>query len=127
MASIVVEFDKTDLAPNELQAVYLRATVLSAVDMPSKIFVTQSAASPNGADQFICLADPVDLEEFPEDAPDMDAEIPYYRVNTITLAFRSVDDLLETKTMLKADIEKLVASVNAAVNLREDEVVTYGT
>ena len=69
MASIVVEFNKTDLAPNELQAVYLRATVLSAVDMPSKIFVMQSAASPNGADQFICLADPVDLEEFRKTRP----------------------------------------------------------
>ena len=58
------------------QSYDLEVEVTNAVDVSDKIFVFQRkvlSSTDDQAnrlmDQFVCLADPVDLEEFPEDSP----------------------------------------------------------
>jgi len=109
--------------------------VLSAVgtDMPSEVFVCQrrvpSATDPEYnelPDKFVSLADPVDLEHYPVDAPDLDNNVPYYRVAEITLVFRTIEELNEVKVMLDADIRDLIHSLTVIENDTVGETVNYG-
>lgn len=114
-----------------LQSFDLRVEVTAAENMSPKIFVMQHGGTPapvpgsTAEDRFTCIADPVDLEEFPEDAPDLANEMPYYRVNDITLRFRSIELLQESHELIDRDIRQLVKSLKAALDLEEVEEVTY--
>ena len=76
-------------------------------------------------DSFVCLADPVDLEEYPVDTPDLANEMPYFRVKDITLRFRSMEILEETMALLADDIQNLVNALKAAEVIPLYEEVTY--
>lgn len=115
------------------QAYGLEVEVTSAVGMSDKIFVFQrntvSNTDPQTADQvdeFVSLADPVDLVQYPEDAPDLANGMPYYRKNTVLLLFRSMVELDETRTLLDADIAELVRSLNLLEGQGTPEEVVYG-
>lgn len=139
-ASITVRYDRSDIQPG-LQAYGLKVTATSAVEMSEKIFVMRRGVVnananeitpvPNPADPgiqpdtFICLADPVDLEEVPEDCPDPAHEMPYYRVDSIELWFRSPDLLEDTYTLLAQDIQKLVTSMQSLAAIATTETVVY--
>jgi len=125
-----VKYHQTEVQPG-LQSYDLRVEVVSATDMPTKIFVMQRGAPPapmvgeTVTDRFICIADPVDLEEFPEDDPDIDNEIPYYRIDDITLRFRSLDILQETRDLIDADLKQLVKTMKLVAVMEVLEEVTY--
>ena len=115
------------------QAYGLTVTVTSAVDMPSKVFVFQRKAETNTdllandqADSFISLADPVDLAQYPEDEPDIEYGIPYYRKDTVALLFRSMEELDELKELLDADIADLVRTLQLLEGAGVVEEVVYG-
>ncbi|MCM8829302.1 MAG: hypothetical protein NC902_08530, partial [Candidatus Omnitrophica bacterium] len=80
----------------------------------TEIFILKrtTAAAPS-KDEFICIADPVDLAEYPVNAPNLDDNMPYYRVSEIVLLFRSYIELSETKDLIDKDIRKLVSNLNA--------------
>ena len=75
-----VRFSRSKITQGQ-QSYDLKVEILNATDMPSKVFVMQrGVAPPQGqepvsTDRFIALADPLDLEEFPEDSPDLENEI----------------------------------------------------
>jgi hypothetical protein len=126
--SITVKYYQTEITePKQLQSYDLRVEVTAATEMPEEIFVMQVAAfnSPD-RDVFVCIADPVDLEEYPTEDTVGEDEVPYYRVNDITLRFRSLTELEETKTLIGQDIQGLVDALKSAENLSEDDTVTYG-
>ena len=112
-------------------AYLLRVEVSHATDMTDKIFVFQrnvmslDAEANRLSDQFMSIADPVDLEEFPEDAPDLDNQMPYYRKNSVDLVFRSMVELEETKALIEADIRTLVNSMKASQTVVTMEEATY--
>jgi len=114
-----------------MQSYDLRVEVSSATEMPEDIFVMQKGIAPardgggEPTDQFICLADPSDLEEYPPDAPALEQDIPYYRVKDITLRFRDMDTLNETQVLLAADIQNLVNALKAADSFAPTDDVTY--
>jgi len=127
--SLTVKYYTNEIVPN-LQSYDLKVEVVSATDMPTKIFVMQhgvpSDAFPNDPiDRFVCIADPVDLEEFPEDVPDLAHEMPYFRVSVITLRFRSPEILEEVKDLIAVDLQQLVDSLKAAESLNLTEEETY--
>lgn len=116
------------------QSYDLKVLVLEATDMPKEIFILQRGlAIPNTPpaapsvpeDSFICIADPVDLEEYPAGAPSIGREMPYFRVADITLRFRSPVILDETLELIKADIANLVDSLKMAAVLTVVDEVTY--
>ena len=126
--SIKVRYHRTEIEP-ALQSYDLRVEVVSATDMPEKIFVRKVGVPPypggDSSDTFVCLADPVDLEEIPEDSPDLANEMPYFRVSDITLRFRSMEILEENQALISGDIQNLVDSLKAAANMALTEEVDY--
>ena len=109
----------------------LKVTVTAASGLPPEIFVYQRGAAPApiaGAevtDTFICIADPLDLEEIPVGTPDLKAEIPYYRTTTVTLYTRDADTRAELARDIKSDIAGLVDALNNMVTVETTETVTY--
>lgn len=121
--SISVRYSRQEQTEHK-QSYDLKVEVINATDVSTKIFVFQrrvlsamDAEANRELNQFICLADPVDLEEVPEDAPDLQNNMPYFRSSVVILRFRSMTELEETQQMLDEDIAHLVASLKAAANL----------
>jgi len=129
-ASITVQYHKST-PRNTLFGYALRVLVTNAVEMSPDVFVFQRGAAPAPAagevvqDQFLAIADPVDLDEIPANVPDIANEIPYYRLNEVTLTFRSMTELEETRRMISEDLELLVRSVNAMDDFELTDTVTY--
>jgi hypothetical protein len=130
--SITIQYSRSEPTPL-LQSYDLKALVESATDMPKEIFVFQrgvAPATPAGlqppSDRFICIADPVDLEEYPVGAPALDAEMPYYRLSEVTMRFRSMTELEFTRDLIEDDVQRLVAALKASSTLPVTEEVTYG-
>lgn len=127
-ASLTVQYSTSEPA-NNLFGFALTATVTAAAGMSPAVFMYQRVPGlPNcdPIDNFICVADPVDLEELPVDQPDLTSEIPYYRAATVTLYFRSIIELNEAKSELEGDLRVLVLSVNAmASTAYATETQTY--
>lgn len=117
----------------ELESYDLKVVVTNAVEMSPKVFVWQvnvKSATDTEAnqqpDQFVCIADPVDLEKYPEDAPDLAHNIPYYRTAEATFRFRAMADLQETKELMDGDFTTLVRALQLASDMAVMEEKTYG-
>ena len=117
---------------NHIQG-YRLALSAASTDMPSEVFVCQrrvpSATDPEYnelPDKFVSLADPVDLEQYPINEPDLAGGVPYYRVDNITLIFRSAEELEEVKVMLDEDVRELIHSLLTMATDTDEETVTYG-
>lgn len=129
---IKLRYSQPAVQTDRLVAYGLQVEVVNAVDMPSKIFVfqraVQSATDPEAntlGDKFVSVADPVDLEQYPEDVPDVAHAVPYYRKAAVTFVFRSVAELEEVKALLDADVTRLVESLKALATLPVQAEVTY--
>ena len=86
----------------------LKVEVVSATDIPSKIFVYHQA--PAGIDgntfaEFDHVATPVDFQEIPEGAAS--ETVPWFRTDEFTGWFRNVSDLNLAKQMFVDDIAAL--------------------
>jgi hypothetical protein len=112
----------------------LLVEVLSATDMTDKIFVIQRGVAsatdtevndPGELDTFQWIASPLELDQYPEGAPDLQNQIPYYRTNSVRFSFRSMDELVDTLALIKSDIEKLVGSLKAELALESVEEIVY--
>jgi len=110
----------------------MRVEVLNATDMPTEIFVFQRGVAParsgqvtEPTDAFKSVADPVDLEEYPPDAPDLQNEIPFYRLSEVTLRFRSQIELEETWGYIAEDIQGLVTALNIGLDDPQTDDFTF--
>ena len=118
--SITVVYTRTD--PTTIphpQAYQLDVVVSASTNVSKNIFVFRKKVpsvtdvqSNQSQEDFISIADPVDLEEFPDNAPDMTNEIPYFRLDHVSLRFRCAEDLDNTQTLIEQDIQHLVDSLN---------------
>lgn len=128
MASIDLRFSQDDDEPQK-QSYDLRVQALSAVDMPTEVFVINRGVAPitdlNGdtVDIYTSVADPLDLEEYPAGVPS-DPKIPFYRLDDITLRFRAYSELVQVKEYIRSDIQGLVNALNSALSEPIDEDVT---
>ena len=116
---------------NNLFAYMLRVVAIAATEMSKEVFVFQRNVAPaetanaQPTDQFICLADPVDLEDIPVGSPNLPAEMPYYRTDTVDLMFRSMEELEDTRSLIDSDVQGLVNSLKLAAILEVMEDKTY--
>lgn len=117
-----------------LQSYGLLVEALSATGMSDKIFVIQRSVpsatdpevdEPSELDTFQWIASPVELDQYPADAPDVQAGIPYYRVNTVRFSFRSPEELSDTLALIKTDVRKLIDALKAEAAISDVETVTY--
>lgn len=122
-ASITLRMSRTPDEAQLYQSYAMRVEVIAATEVPTKIFVFQRgippavAGNPPGTpvDHFVKIATTVDIEEFPEDSPDLDREVPYYRLAAVTLLFRSLTDLQETWDYIQQDVRSLLADINTGL------------
>lgn len=129
--SLEVRYSRQEQDKNR-QSYDLKVEVINAVDVSAKIFVFQrrvmsamDSEANREVDQFVSIADPVDLEEFPEDTPDLQNNMPYFRSSSVTLRFRSMTELEDTQRLIDEDITMLVRSLKAAATLVVQETKTY--
>lgn len=100
-----------------IHAYGLRVVVEEATGMDKEVFVYRKGATPANdsgelpTDAFVCIADPVDLEDYPIGEPDLENEMPYYREAEVTIYFRCVEDLDTTRQDIKNDLALLVRSM----------------
>ncbi|MFC1453607.1 hypothetical protein ACFLQL_00315 [Verrucomicrobiota bacterium] len=127
--SLTIKYSKSEEQVPNFQAYTLKVEVLASTDMTSKIFVFQrrviSANDPTLEDYFMCIADPIDIEEFPEDNPNMEQNVPYYRTDNVLIKFRSMVELEETKALIGEDIQGLIDAMKAEGTVPETEEIIY--
>lgn len=123
--SLTVKYSTNVAAGINLTSYSLKVEILSATNISKKVFIFQASTTPGDNDLFVCVADPVDLQEFPEDIPNLTQEIPYYRKDTVILVFRDVKTMEETKNLIAADLQKLVKDYAKLIQFTNDEIVTY--
>jgi hypothetical protein len=75
-------------------------------------------------DLFINIATPLDMQELPVNEPDLDNNIPFYRLDEVTLWFRCIDDMYKVREDIDNDIRKLVISYRF---LNEDSYINNST
>lgn len=76
-------------------------------------------------DEFSHVASPVDLEEHPEDSPNLEAGSPYFRVASVHLRFRSITLAEEGRDAISSRLLLLQKDVTAAETLAPATTVTY--
>ena len=100
--------------PDKHPAIYaysLKVEVTKAVGYPSHLFVFQRSPDNNegdAVDTFIQIASPLEVDEVPENAPDLQNNMPYYRSDKVVLWFRNMEDLELAKNKIKDDLQTLV-------------------
>lgn len=107
MCSLKVKFTQSPDRRNVFEYA-LKAEVVSAEGIPSKIFVYHQ--SPRGIEgntfaEFDHVATPVDFQEIPEDAAS--ETVPWYRTDNVTVWLRNANDLETAKNLLVNDIDLL--------------------
>jgi hypothetical protein len=132
---IIMQLDVRYSGPEEvtgLQSYDLKVEVTNAVGVDAEIFVFQrnvpSATDPeatNLGDEFIQVADPVSLGQYPIGSPDLANDIPYYRLAQVSLRFRSMSELEDTKDLISSDITGLINALKISATLVVMEEVTY--
>ena len=91
----------------------LKVEVVSATEIPSKIFVYHqlpAGAEGNTFAEFDHVATPVDFQEIPEDAAS--DTVPWFRTDKCTVWVRSLDDLATAKQLFVDDISGLQRTFN---------------
>lgn len=111
-AQLTVQYYTSPSNASQVYAYALKVDVTSATDMPQKIFVFQRGEKRTNSgefiDSFMNIASPVDMDNVPEDEPSLEDNIPYYRKSSVTLYFRCLEDLEDTKNDIDDDIATLV-------------------
>ena len=123
-----------DTYDGDLQIYGMRVEVTNAIDISDKIFVVQTGVrqairiNPNTVPSniFVKVANPLDMEEIPEDQPDLPEEMPYFRVNTIDLNFYDLTSLNETWDFIQEDVAGMVAAINQGISDPVTETVVFG-
>lgn len=97
-----------------MYAYALRAKVTKAENCTGHIFMfhrSKENNEGNSVDEFIHIASPLDIEEVPENAPDLANGMPYYRTDEVTLWFRNAEDLELAKKQIAEDVSTLVKTL----------------
>lgn len=82
---------------------------------------------------FMAVASPVDLEEYPVGQPDDRTAFPIFRLNCVELDFRSTEQAEETWSSIVAEIDTLIKTLNRmdvlvpVVELRLGDVLEIGS
>lgn len=114
----------------KIYAYALKVEVVKAVGYPDHVFLFQRSKENevgDCTDEFIQIASPLDIEEVPENAPDPENNMPYYRSKEVTVWFRNIEDLNLAKSKIKGDLATFTLTydtLNSGFDKQEEE--TYG-
>ena len=132
--TITLRMTKPEDEARLYQSYLMKVEVIAAEEISDKIFVMQRSLAaavqgeppPEPVDRFRSIADPVDLEQYPEDAPDLANDIPFYRAASVELLFRNMTDLQDTWTDIQEDVQGLIDALNTGLTnpVTEDVVIS---
>ena len=123
----------SETIPEQHPAIYayaLKVEILSSDVCSDKLFLFQRSKEgldDSWVDEFIQIASPLDIEEVPEDAPDLANNMPYFRKKEVTVWFRCVEDMKLAKEKIKSDLQTLAhtyETLSDGFDTQEEE--TYG-
>ena len=111
----------------------IKAEVVEAEGITPYIFMYRAGVpelpTRKVTDVFTNVASPVDIEETPENEPDLFKKNPFYRRKSVTLWCRSADWVDELRDSISKDIAKLVETykvLNDENHYENIEEKTYG-
>ena len=120
MAGLKIKTRITRLEPEGSHRLSIWVDEYDGVD--PNIFVYQRYPSvpedPGPLDQFVNVASPADLAEYP--TMDPVGDVPFFRDSKIDLVFRSVRTMDEAAAGIKADIASLLRNLERLETLGED-------
>lgn len=131
--SLDVRYTK-ELEQSNLYSYGLLVEALASTDMSKKIFVIRRGVpsvndselnEPVELDEFVWIASPLELDQIPEDAPNLTTGLPYYRTDSVRFSFRSVSELSDTLNLIKQDIAKLVKALKREQAIEDVEDIKY--
>jgi hypothetical protein len=115
--------------PGRTQAYRLVLTVTDTLGIEPELFLyarrTLNPTSGEQADAFISICSPSDIEEFPVGAPDPDADLPFFRLDSVDLLFRNPELMLETYNAILQDFAELARSMDAIAQLGPAATVQF--
>ena len=97
-----------------MQSYKMIVEAINAEEMPAEVFIKQrlrNFVQDNFTDNFVAVATPTQLEDFPLNSPD--AESSFYRVSKIELVGRLPENLDAIFDTLLFEVQKLVQDLNA--------------
>lgn len=113
-----------------LSAFRLRIVASSALGMDERIFLFRRGSlnpyTDDRTDYFITVCSPVDMEDFPAGEPDPTKTYPFFRMDEVTLDFRTSQEAEESWALILAEVENLVAALNALEDLTATIEVRIG-
>ena len=129
--TLKVEYSNT--VPEEHDPIYgyaLKVEIVEATGISDHLFVFQRSPDNNegdAVDTFIQIAAPLEIEEVPENAPDPQHGMPYYRAKEVTLWFRTLEDLMLAKNKMRDDFTTLVKTYEVLnSDVYKKEIENYG-
>jgi len=115
--------------PNQVDCYRLRLVASANQGMPLEVFrYLQMAAAPgesNGGGVCDGVCSPLDLVQYPADAPDPANPNPYYRLSYVDIIFPSQALALAFQQSVHANLTALVKSLAYADNLMTGTPITY--
>lgn len=115
-----------------MQAYYMTVTAVKSGDMQTDaIFVIMAGSLANSdlaEDEFVCVADPLDLTEAPLATGRSVGS--YYRVSEVILGFRNKILMEDTWQAIRSDVSGLLRALNNGANVptgSSEEVSLNGT
>lgn len=129
--TLSVEYSTT--VPEKYDPIYayaLKVEIVQAVGISDHLFIFQRSPENNegdSVDTFIQIASPLDIEEVPENAPDLQKGMPYYRTKEVTLWFRTMEDLNLAKRKIRDDLQTLTLTYEVLNgDICKKEIENYG-
>lgn len=107
----------------------LKVDVVGSGGMDGRVFLFQrkpyNAYLEAEEDIFLTVCSPVDMTDYPPDAPDDDKK-PFFRKSSVTLDLRSTEDLDYAYTTIKSLCDQLVSAMDRLDTLNVVAVDTVG-
>jgi hypothetical protein len=107
-STLTVKYELSISAPSNFDS-GLKVTVTNSKNIPSKVFIFADAQDKSLVkDEFVCVADTVDLFDVPEDQPTPGASRTWFRKDNVTLFFRNETTRSSTISHMRREFATLI-------------------
>lgn len=113
-----------------MSAYRLKLVIAEAVDMDNRVFLFQRSppdpTTGNTTDTFVTVCSPVDMEDYPPDAPDSAKQYPFFRLSSVELDFRATSQADEAYAIIMRELNVLIFALNRLDQLKVSNSVWVG-
>ena len=109
----------------DLSSYRINLVISSAQDIPKELFVKQKIKNfvTNAFEEvFVAVCTPAQIADFPVNSPSEGSS--YFRASSITLTFRTAEDMEEVINSINYEIQKLVKDYTVLSEFSEESTIT---